>query len=392
MPELDDQIRSWVDRAAPITPDEVRRAAEGPTERTDRRPRVHLLVAAALVLVVGVAALALGRGDDDGDRIRTTNVPSTSDAPSTTTSSEPVNPAPTTTEPSSPSTRGRPPLYVAHTTDHTLVVVDSETGEVLRTLVEFDDPDAPVAEGEPAGMGRYLAAMDLAPDGETVFYETCCEPAAGEIWRVPIAGGEPERIAFGTHPAVSPDGTELAIVELQGVTVIDLSGGDAERRQVPIAGDPPAIVANPAWSPDGTMLAFEHYATSTDDGSVMVVTFDDRGVPVGPAEVVVEAGGGEGSAVPMFPSFDAEGNLHVVRQDRSLAEGPLSPGGSAEAEVYDPIEGTLLEGEALAMAVRSSSFSPDGSERLIVWSDGVAVTGTLLDRGFDQLSVLGAAW
>ena len=90
-----------------------------------------------------------------------------------------------------------------------LVVVDVASGKVLRTLMTFSDLRAEAPEG------GHAAPRDitLTPDGTVAYLEWCCEPAAGDIRRVPTAGGGgtgADSVAHGYGPSVSPDGASVA--------------------------------------------------------------------------------------------------------------------------------------------------------------------------------------
>ena len=90
-----------------------------------------------------------------------------------------------------------------------LVVVDVASGKVLRTLMTFSDLRTETPEG-----GRAAPRdITLTPDGTVAYLEWCCEPAAGDIRRVPTAGGSDagaDSVAHGYGPSVSPDGASVA--------------------------------------------------------------------------------------------------------------------------------------------------------------------------------------
>ena len=229
MPDLGDQLRRWTDQAQPVTPEEARHRAAADLDHQPRRPdrRAWLAVAAVVVLLVGIGVAVVARSDDDADDgVRTVPSPTTTAPGGPTTTTEPTATS-TTAGAGEPAASG-PATFVAHDPQHRLVLLDSRTGDLVRVLATFDDPDAEVPEGEPAGMGRYLGPMAVGADG-FVYYETCCEPAVGEIFRVPVEGGEPERVTYGTDPAISPDETELAVVEVQALKVRDLRTGEETR-------------------------------------------------------------------------------------------------------------------------------------------------------------------
>src|SRR6185436_18182774 len=63
-----------------------------------------------------------------------------------------------------------------------------------------------------------------------------------------LAGAQPARGIL--HPAVAPDGTQVAFVALGDLWLMPIGG--APRR---LTSDP-AVETHPAWSPDGSQIAF----------------------------------------------------------------------------------------------------------------------------------------
>lgn len=98
----------------------------------------------------------------------------------------------------------------------------------------------------------------------------------GRIYAVDPAGGAETDLGPGVLPAWSPDGSHLAFVS-GGVSVMD--GDGSARRQLHVGND-----RKPVWSPDGRRLAFGS-GSSTVNGSLIVVD-----VASGDARVVVPTG------------------------------------------------------------------------------------------------------
>lgn len=389
MPELDELLRTWTDSATTVSPAEARRRAEGrdgAAAAGGPRRRTLLLAAAAVTVVAGIAGALAFRAADD-DRVDTTPATTpTTDAPSPTVT-EPVTPTTPTTAPDEPTTtvappRGGalPPRWVGRTVDGRLVAVDTAAGGE-QTLATFDDPRVP--SSEPVAAGSYLGMVELSPDGTTVYYETCCEPAVGQVYRVPVTGGDPELVTTGTHPAVSPDGTKLAVVELQAIKVRDLATGAETRYE---AATPPTMVSHPAWSPDGRSIAVERYDADVRVGRVVVLDLADGGDLDAAREVVAA----DADGTPRFPTFDAAGRLHVVRQGVDQEGGPLGP---ARIEVHSPAVTAEISRRFLDQPLRSQHHDPTGGFVLRVLADGtVEITDSQgtprsAGTGFDD-----AAW
>lgn len=276
----------------------------------------------------------------------------------TTTPDDAVPAAPASPAAAATAQSRRPPWLVAVTTDHRLVVVDADSGETVRVLAEGDDPDDFGGDGqEPVAAGAFLDSVAVDQLGGVVYYSVCCEPAPGNLYRVPLAGGEPRRVGVGYDPAVSPDGASVAVVEMQWLSVTTPDGETATRFAP--AADMPMEVARPSWSPDGRTLAFEAMVDNRGEPEIRLLaagarSMDDaRRVPAHAAK-----------APWRNPVFDASGGLWVLEQ--SAGKDALA---TARLRV-DPETGRVLERRELEDQVTRQAYDRGGAHLLMVLADG----------------------
>lgn len=101
------------------------------------------------------------------------------------------------------------------------------------------------------GMRAYCPAVSA--DGRTVFF---LSTMANDLWRVPLAGGEPVRVAPGAIEALaaSPDGRWLAFWRREApdqrfeLTLLPLAGGTPRRIELPVTARRGRSLH---WTPDG---------------------------------------------------------------------------------------------------------------------------------------------
>jgi hypothetical protein len=207
-------------------------------------------------------------------------------APGPTSAAHPAS-GPTARAATPAPARGRTRAVVGVTTGNALVVLDATTGAVLRTLV----PSA--VNGD---------EVAVSPDGSTVYYEerTGCDD---QIMSVPLAGGASAVVAVGGLPALSPDGTELAMAREPATATRQLapsclsnpaartasyslivrnlrSGRETSYPMSPelVSGGLPFPISHLSWAPDGARLAVSISAPEDNVGWALVVidTRSDR--------------------------------------------------------------------------------------------------------------------
>jgi len=110
-------------------------------------------------------------------------------------------------------------------------------------------------------------SLDVSPDGKTIAFDLL-----GDIYTMPITGGEATNIASGLpweiQPRFSPDGSKIAYIS-------DREGGDNIWTMDPDGSNPKALTAekfrllnNPTWSAKGDYIAArKHFTTSRSAGT-----------------------------------------------------------------------------------------------------------------------------
>ena len=151
-----------------------------------------------------------------------------------------------------------PSRIIAVTTHYALVVLDSHSGRVIRTLAR----DVALSRGTPA--------LALTPDGRSVYFSTHVATRGGQcpsqdmVLRVTIDGRGSFEEAPGPVAALSPDGRRLAVLGI-GPTPLPpgVCGGqrqleirDLTRGTTQYFGIADGSIDRLSWSSDSISLAF----------------------------------------------------------------------------------------------------------------------------------------
>lgn len=110
-------------------------------------------------------------------------------------------------------------------------------------------------------------SVDVSPDGRTIAFDML-----GDIYTLPITGGEATRVAEGLayemHPRFSPDGRQIAFISDRGggdnIWLMNLDGSG--KRQ--LTHESYRLLNSPAWNPDGRFIAArKHFTTERSGGT-----------------------------------------------------------------------------------------------------------------------------
>ena len=109
--------------------------------------------------------------------------------------------------------------------------------------------------------------VDVSPDGQEIAFSLL-----GDIYTMPISGGDPKRIAKGlaweVQPRWSPDGDQIAFTSDRAggdnIWVMDADGQNARQ----ITKESFRLMHQPTWSPDGRFIAAKkHFTTGRSLGA-----------------------------------------------------------------------------------------------------------------------------
>ncbi len=208
----------------------------------------------------------------------------------------------------------------------------------------------------------------LSPDGRRVAYvlrtlDTQHDRSHDEVWTVATGDGAPARLTAGpsdSAPAWSPDGSHLAFLRAGQVHVVAPDGGEPRR-----VTDLPLGSGAPVWSPDGRRLALTAPVDPTDGTGPLVATRLDY----------------QTDGVGMFGSV--RNQLHVVDVEsgevRQVTDGPDHAGQPAWAPDGHTLAFTRRVGGDSDLTLRAAAHvldvdDPKGRPRQVGSADGVAGT------------------
>jgi len=126
-----------------------------------------------------------------------------------------------------------------------------------------------ITDAEPVTTGnQVIENHDLSRDGRFITYDGS-RLGNADIYRMPLEGGNPRLVADlpgdAFWPAWSPDGTQIAFHSTTPGTMSALFVGSAAGGNPRLIVDFPYYDARPSWSPDGLQIAFNSNGPQGND-------------------------------------------------------------------------------------------------------------------------------
>ncbi|HET9515895.1 MAG TPA: hypothetical protein VFO95_18325, partial [Gemmatimonadales bacterium] len=211
-------------------------------------------------------------------------------------------------------------------------------------------------------------AFDLSRNDSTIAFDLL-----GQIWVLPAAGGEARAItdavrdtAEESHPALSPDGRTVVFAGERaghaGLWLVDIASGQVRRLTTP-----PRTDDFPAWSPDGSRIAFIRDVARME-GERVVRFAGLHLIDTAGGEPVLVPLGDSGRTSVRQPAWSADGRkLYVAAPRRggtAIWEVDLTNRGQREvgdSALSPTVPAPSPDGHTLAF------LAPDSAGRTQVW-------------------------
>ena len=181
-----------------------------------------------------------------------------------------------------------------------------------------------------AGSTVFSSQPGWSPGGTRIVFRSNRDTPSvriGDVYSMALQGADVRRRVDSPatderYPTLSPDGTRLLFTSDRGGTfgiyVANADGSDPR-----LLFDGPLQDSAPAWSPDGTQIAFETFSVANVDGDVYVMDADPdtadapRPLVLDPAHDEGPAWSPDGGSVAFTSTRDGDSDTWVARADGS---------------------------------------------------------------------------
>jgi eukaryotic-like serine/threonine-protein kinase len=236
----------------------------------------------------------------------------------------------------------------------------------LRELVWYDRNGKQVGTASPPG-GYFT--LDLSPDGKQVaLTEQPPDQPDVDVWVYDLARGTNTRLTFGTvdvQPAWSPDGKMIAFLSIRGQSAYHLYEKASDG-----SGDVKTLLADdanedwPVWSPDGRHLVFTRFGKAAGNHQSIWA------LPL--------SGGGKPFAIVQNPQFDID--EPVVSPDGKWLAYVSSQSGQSEVYISPFLHGSGLW-QVSTGGGDMPEWEPDGKELFYVSPDHKIMSAEISEQG-----------
>ena len=160
----------------------------------------------------------------------------------------------------------------------------------------------------------------VSRDGQWLAFDSD-RSGSTDVWKVRIAGGEPEQVTRDPGPEFvndwSPDGLEILFHTIHSATNRDVMSVTADGTRTAVVMSTSAEEQRGAWSPDGNSIAFSNGAGAADLYNVAILTREGKGSPWGPPRRLSSDTGVDARWSPDGGRivYIRRGEVHIMRRD-----------------------------------------------------------------------------
>jgi Tol biopolymer transport system component len=217
--------------------------------------------------------------------------------------------------------------------------------------------------------GSGVGQASISPDGQWIAYSS-----GGNIWLIRPDGSEEHKLTLrGFSPAWSPDGTQIAFYSDRAgqPTEWDIFVMNADGSNITQITNDPALEGNPSWSPDGLALTYWHWSGDISDPFQVYVSTLDGQPPV-------NISNNPADEEPL--AWSPDGRSILVRSDRDLPNPPVG------LYLIDP-DGSTARLISLPFLPGDATWKPDGSRIVVEEAEGDHDLWSLNPDGTDLVNL-----